>query len=117
MLRSTDSFKNQSFHKVLYGFAVQSICHTNLLINGSENQHTSQAWCTLRVDVFRSCVLSSFRRAVISVQMSKGRFTQYDFVARNLLTHVYDTKKSRRILKHALKPYDNRGLKCVVSVL
>ena len=28
----------------------------------------------------------------------------------------YDTKKSRRILKHALKPYDNRGLKCVVSV-
>ena len=32
------------------------------------------------------------------------------------LRHAYDTKKSRRILKHALKPYDNRGLKCVVSV-
>ena len=32
------------------------------------------------------------------------------------LRHAYDTKKSRRILKHALKPYDNRGLKCVISV-
>ena len=32
------------------------------------------------------------------------------------LQHAYDTKKSRRILKHVLKPYDNRGLKCVVSV-
>ena len=31
--------------------------------------------------------------------------------------HAYDTKKSRRILKHALKPYDIRGLKSVVSVL
>ena len=26
------------------------------------------------------------------------------------LRHAYDTKKSRRILKHVLKPYDNRGL-------
>ena len=33
------------------------------------------------------------------------------------LRHAYDTKKSRRILKHALKPYDNRGLKCVVRRL
>ena len=32
------------------------------------------------------------------------------------LRHAYDTKKSRSILKHVLKPYDNRGLKSVVSV-
>ena len=32
------------------------------------------------------------------------------------LQHAYDTKKSRRILKHVLKPYDKRGLKSVVSV-
>ena len=29
------------------------------------------------------------------------------------LRHAYDTKKSRSILKHVLKPYDNRGLKSV----
>ena len=37
----------------------------------------------------------------------------------NTLTHTHaygQTKKSRRIWKHVLKPYDNRGLKCVVSV-
>ena len=32
------------------------------------------------------------------------------------LRRAYDTKKSRRILKHVLKPYDNRGLKGAVSV-
>ena len=26
---------------------------------------------------------------------------------------AHDTKKSRRILKHVIKPYDNRSLKCV----
>ena len=29
----------------------------------------------------------------------------------------YDMNKSCRILKHVLKPYDNRGLKSAVSVL
>ena len=33
------------------------------------------------------------------------------------LRHAYDTKKSHRILKHVLKPYEDRGLKSVVSVL
>ena len=42
--------------------------------NVSENQHTSQAWYTLRVYVVRSCVLSSFRRAVISVQILNRSF-------------------------------------------
>ena len=32
------------------------------------------------------------------------------------LQHAYDTKTCRRISKHALKPYNNRGLKSVVSV-
>ena len=33
------------------------------------------------------------------------------------LRHAYDTKKSRKILKHVLKPHDNRGLKSVARRL
>ena len=50
---------------------------------------------------------------------SKGRFTRCDWHMQpryDTLTTRLRHVKSRRILKHALKPYDNRGLKSVVSV-